>query len=72
VAAARTAAKHQAAKSLAGLVAHVRPAARADADRMVRARARNAAAAAHEALARQAFAQATAKAVARNKVSRTR
>jgi hypothetical protein len=72
LAAARAAADKQAASSLAGLVAHVRPATRAAAQRMIEARARSAAVAAHQALSQLALAKATAKAVARNKLSRTR
>jgi hypothetical protein len=71
-AAARAAAGAQADKSLAGLIAHVRPATRATAERMIEARARSVAATAHQALAQQALAQATARATARNKQPRKR
>ena len=72
VAAAHTSANEQAAKSLAELVAHVRPAAQAAAVRMVQARARSAAATARQTLAQEALAKATAKAAARNKRLHTR
>lgn len=71
VTAARAAATKQAATSLAGLVAHVRPATYAEAERIVHTRARSAAAVARQALAQDALARATAKAAARNRALHT-
>jgi hypothetical protein len=72
LAAARASANKQASISLAGLVAHVRPTTHAAAVRLVQARARSAAATAHQTLAQEALAKASAKASARNKRLQTR
>jgi hypothetical protein len=72
LAAARAAAGKQAAGSLAQIVAHVRPATYAQAERVVQVRARSAAAAVHHALAQEALVKATAKAAARDRASQRR